>query len=151
MLVLPSLWTPTVNIIVEIDYMLGKYVFVIFLSLNVIRNFRGTCSSIKMLKGYMARASLGTPGLGSPGKSGEAHPRWVASLAQPFVISSSCIPACIHFKSVPVGRLNLVSTIETIASLIKLFNPNIHTSLLYLTTLPLATSSAEIISQQIFN
>jgi len=43
--------------------MLGKYVFVIFLSLYVIRNFRGTCSSIKMLKGYMDRASLGTPGI----------------------------------------------------------------------------------------
>jgi len=25
--------------------------------------FRGTCSSIKMLKGYMARESLGTPDL----------------------------------------------------------------------------------------
>jgi len=41
----------------------GKYVFVIFFSLYVIRSFRGTCSSIKMLKGYMARVSLGTPGL----------------------------------------------------------------------------------------
>jgi len=37
--------------------------FVIFLSLFVIRNFRGTCSSIEMLKGYMARESLGTPDL----------------------------------------------------------------------------------------
>jgi len=48
-----------VNIIVN-NYMLGKYVFVIFLSLYVMRNFRGTCSSIKMLKGYMVRVSLGT-------------------------------------------------------------------------------------------
>ena len=51
MLVLPPLCTPMVNIIVD------KYVFVIFLSLYVIRSFRGTCSSIKMLKGYMARVS----------------------------------------------------------------------------------------------
>jgi len=49
--------------LLKIDYMLGKYVFVIFLSLYVIRNFRGTRSSIKMLKEYMARVSLGTPGL----------------------------------------------------------------------------------------
>jgi len=27
----------------------------------VIRNFRGTCSSVKMLKGYMVRERLGTP------------------------------------------------------------------------------------------
>jgi len=27
--------------------------------------FRGTCSSIEMLKGYMARESLGTPALGA--------------------------------------------------------------------------------------
>jgi len=33
-------------------YMLvGKYILVIFYSLFVIRNFRGTCSSIEMLKG----------------------------------------------------------------------------------------------------
>jgi len=38
--------------------LLGKYIFVIFHSLFVIRNFRGTCSSIEMLKGYMARESL---------------------------------------------------------------------------------------------
>jgi len=29
----------------------------------VIRNFRGTCSSVEMLKGYMVRKRLGTPGL----------------------------------------------------------------------------------------
>jgi len=46
--------------------MLGKDVFVIFLSLYVTRNFRGTCSSIKMLKGYMPRVSLGTPALYDP-------------------------------------------------------------------------------------
>jgi len=40
-------------------YMLiGKYIFVIFHSLFLIRNFRGTCSSIEMLKRYMARKSL---------------------------------------------------------------------------------------------
>jgi len=45
-------------------YMLiGKYIFVIFLTLFVWRNFRGTCLSVKMLKGYMARESSGTPAL----------------------------------------------------------------------------------------
>jgi len=34
---------------------IGKYILVIFHSLFVIRNFRGTCSSIEMLKVYMAR------------------------------------------------------------------------------------------------
>jgi len=34
------------------------YIF-IFLSLFVMRNFRGTCSHIEMLKGYMAVESLG--------------------------------------------------------------------------------------------
>jgi len=43
--------------------LVGKYVFVIFLSLYVVRNFGATCPSIKMLKGYMARVSLGTPDL----------------------------------------------------------------------------------------
>jgi len=33
--------------------LIGKYIFVIFLNLCVIRNFRGTCSSIEMLKGYI--------------------------------------------------------------------------------------------------
>ena len=46
----------SVNIISKI-----MHIFVIFLNLFVIRNFRGTCSSIEMLKGYMARESLGTP------------------------------------------------------------------------------------------
>jgi len=40
-----------------------KYIFVIFLNLFVIRHFRGTCSSIEILKGYMARESLRTPAL----------------------------------------------------------------------------------------
>jgi len=39
----------------------GKYIVVIFLSLFVIRNFRGTCSYNEMLKGYMAGESLGIP------------------------------------------------------------------------------------------
>ena len=38
--------------------LIGKYIPVIFHSLLIIRNFRDTCSSIKMLKGYMARESL---------------------------------------------------------------------------------------------
>ena len=50
----------SVNIIFKI-MLIGKYIFVIFLNLFVIRNFRGTCLSIEMLKGYMARESLGTP------------------------------------------------------------------------------------------
>jgi len=46
----------------ENHYMLiCKYILVIFHSLFVIRNFRGTCSSIEMLKGYMARENLITP------------------------------------------------------------------------------------------
>jgi len=39
--------------------LIGKYIFVIFLSLFVMRNFRGTCSYKEMLKGYMVRESLG--------------------------------------------------------------------------------------------
>ena len=41
--------------------LIGKYIFVIFLNLFVFTYFRGTCSSIEMLKGYMARESLRTP------------------------------------------------------------------------------------------
>jgi len=41
--------------------LVGKYILVIFHSLYVIRNIRGTCSSIKMLKGYITRESLITP------------------------------------------------------------------------------------------
>ena len=45
-------------------YMLiGKHILVIFNSHFVKRNFRYTCSSIEMLKGYMARDSFITPGL----------------------------------------------------------------------------------------
>jgi len=39
----------------------GKYILVIFLRLFVIRNFRGTCTSVEMLKGHMARERLITP------------------------------------------------------------------------------------------
>jgi len=41
---------------------IGKYIFAFF-RLFDIRNFRGT--SIEMLKGYMVKESLGTPGLES--------------------------------------------------------------------------------------
>ena len=41
--------------------LIGKHNFIVFLSLSVIKFFRGTCSSVKMLKGYMTRKSLGTP------------------------------------------------------------------------------------------
>jgi len=52
-----------VNIIFKNHYMLIDKRIFIFLSLFVIINFRGTCSSIEMLKGYMARESLGSPGI----------------------------------------------------------------------------------------
>jgi len=39
--------------------LIGEYIFVIFLSLFVMRNFRGSCSYNEMLKGYMAGESLG--------------------------------------------------------------------------------------------
>jgi len=39
--------------------LIGKYIFVIFLSFFVIRNFRDPCSYNEMLKGYMAGESLG--------------------------------------------------------------------------------------------
>jgi len=38
--------------------LIGKYILVIFHSIFVIRNFRGTSSSVEMLKWYMARESL---------------------------------------------------------------------------------------------
>jgi len=54
----------SVNIIFKVHYMLiGKHIFVTFLSLFVMKSFRGACSSIEMLKMYMARESLGTPAL----------------------------------------------------------------------------------------
>jgi len=37
-----------------------KWIFVIFLSLFVIRKFSGTCSSVKMLRGFIFRESLAT-------------------------------------------------------------------------------------------
>jgi len=39
--------------------LIGKYIFVIFFSLFVMRNFRRTCSYNEMLKGYMVGESLG--------------------------------------------------------------------------------------------
>jgi len=39
--------------------LIGKYIFVIFISLFVVRNFRDTCSYNKMLKECMAGESLG--------------------------------------------------------------------------------------------
>jgi len=38
-----------------------QWIFVILLSLFVTRNFSGTCSSVKILQGYMIREMLGTP------------------------------------------------------------------------------------------
>jgi len=40
-----------------------QWIFVIFVSLFVLRNFRTTCSSVAMLKGYVVRKWLGIPGL----------------------------------------------------------------------------------------
>jgi len=54
----------SVNIIFKYHCVLiGKYIFVIFFSLFVIRHFRGTCSSSEMLNGYMTRESLETSAL----------------------------------------------------------------------------------------
>jgi len=41
--------------------LIGECIFVIILSLFVIRHFKGTCSFPKMLKGYMTRERSGTP------------------------------------------------------------------------------------------
>jgi len=57
--------------------------------------------------------------LGSPGKSGEAHPYLVASLAKPLVIKFK-VDSCLHFlKRISIGRRSLVSATEIIASVIK--------------------------------
>jgi len=40
-----------------------QLVFVTSLSFLVIGNSRGTCSSVEMLKGYMVKERLGTPGI----------------------------------------------------------------------------------------
>jgi len=53
----------SVNIIFTIHYaLIGKYVFVIFLN-SWHENIRSTCSSLEMLKEYMASENLGTTGL----------------------------------------------------------------------------------------
>jgi len=41
--------------------LIGEHILVIFHSLFVIKNFRGTCTSMEMLEGYVARESLITP------------------------------------------------------------------------------------------
>jgi len=56
--------------------------------------------------------------VGSPRKSGEAHPHLVVGLAQIFVIKFKFIPVCIPFKSISVGRRSLVSAMERIASVV---------------------------------
>ena len=38
-----------------------QWIFVILLSFFVIRSFRGTCFSVKLMTGYMVRERLGTP------------------------------------------------------------------------------------------
>jgi len=43
-----------------------QWIFVILLSFFVIRYFRGACSSVEMLKGYMVRERLGIPVLKAP-------------------------------------------------------------------------------------
>ena len=70
---------------------------------------------------YGALPPLVTALLGSPGKSGVAHPHLVASLTQQFVIKFK-LHSCLHsfpFKSVGAGKRSLVSTIETKTSVIK--------------------------------
>ena len=39
----------------NIYVLIGKHVFIILFILFVIKDFRGTCSSVEMLNGYMAR------------------------------------------------------------------------------------------------
>jgi len=55
-----EIFTHSSVIIISKSYLLVNTFFVIFLKLFVIRYCRGTCSPIEMLKGYMARESLGT-------------------------------------------------------------------------------------------
>ena len=49
-------------------YLKNQWIFVILLSLFVTRNFKGTCSSFEILKGYMVRERLGTPALAQSGR-----------------------------------------------------------------------------------
>ena len=57
------IWSSKIlNILLKI-----KWIFVILLSLPVIRYLTGTCSSVEMLKGRMERERPGTPGLTRPG------------------------------------------------------------------------------------
>jgi len=51
------------NIILKIVILVGENILVIFNSVFVIRKFRGTCSSLEILKRYMARESLISPAL----------------------------------------------------------------------------------------
>jgi len=54
----------SVNNTFENPYMLiVKYLWIIMTKYFVMRNFRGTCSSVEMLKGYIVRGRLGTPEL----------------------------------------------------------------------------------------
>ena len=41
----------------------NQWIFLILLSLFIRRNFRGTCSSVEILKGYIVRHTLGTTAL----------------------------------------------------------------------------------------
>jgi len=59
----------TLNIILKI-----QWVFVFLLSLFDIRNFRGTHSSVGMLKGYMVKERLGTSGETDGGQGGHPPP-----------------------------------------------------------------------------
>ena len=80
------------NIIFKI-MLIGKYIFVIFLNLFVIRNF-STCPSIEMLKGYMAGTSP-AGGAMVPGPPFEIG-------APPFHVwpPGCCIHPILYFKNV---------------------------------------------------
>jgi len=70
------------------------------LRLFVLRNFRGACSSVDMLKGYMVRKRLGTPVLGC---SKEARGQYAdARLSCRDCQSRKIFPTCYRF---PIPRL----------------------------------------------
>jgi len=53
-----------VNSVFEVRYMLIlKYIRDCMIKYFVIKNFRGTCSSVEMLKGYIVSERLGIPGI----------------------------------------------------------------------------------------
>jgi len=78
--------------------------FVIFLLNLFVRNFRGTCSSIEMLKGYMDRESLWTPVLTWP----EPGQQW-----QTINESVCCFDSnMVHWFAWKQGKRNMSRTVK---------------------------------------